>query len=383
MFEMDAKAVLEQAVADCEPECIGISVRNIDDQKSTSPRFLLDKVKEVVANCRELSNASIVLGGAGYSIFPESALAYLEADMGIVGEGEIAFIDLLARLEGGQDLDAVPGLYRRGIGLKSPRTLATSLDELPLPEPSILSSSTSKNKAPWIPVQTRRGCDLNCSYCSTPAIEGTVFRMRSPKRVAAWLENWVAAGYHDFYFVDNTFNLPPEYAKELCQRILDRELTMHWQAIIYPEQVDEELVSLMVAAGCRQVSLGFESGSASILRNLNKQFSPEDVQATSNLFVEHGIERFGFLLLGGPGETRETVEESLSFVDSLELNALRLTAGIRIYPNTPLADAAIRDGLIAPDDDLLRPQFYLTPKLDGWLTDRLQEWAASRSNVML
>ena len=91
MFAMNTEAILTQAIKRLGPECIGISVRNIDDQNIENPRFLLSKVKDVVTTCRAETDAPIVLGGAGYSIFPESALAYLEADMGIEGEGEIAF----------------------------------------------------------------------------------------------------------------------------------------------------------------------------------------------------------------------------------------------------------------------------------------------------
>jgi radical SAM superfamily enzyme YgiQ (UPF0313 family) len=99
MFEMDAEVELKKIIGEVQPEFIGISVRNIDDQHMESPRFLLDKVKGVVTACRDFSDAPVVLGGAGYSIFPVSALTYLDADMGIEGEGEIAFPVLLSRLE--------------------------------------------------------------------------------------------------------------------------------------------------------------------------------------------------------------------------------------------------------------------------------------------
>jgi len=239
MFEMDAKAMLGKVIGEFQPECIGISARNIDDQNMESPRFLLDTVKEVVEACRDLSDAPVVLGGAGYSIFPESALAYLEADIGIEGEGEIAFPVLLGRLEHGHNLSGIPGLYIRGYGLQRSKAFARRLDKLPLPDTSILSVSASKNGESWIPVQTRRGCALKCSYCSTPGIEGSILRKRSPEFVAAWLENWVDAGYTNFFFVDNTFNLPLTYAKEICREILKRGLNMRWRSIIYPKHVDE------------------------------------------------------------------------------------------------------------------------------------------------
>jgi radical SAM superfamily enzyme YgiQ (UPF0313 family) len=383
MFEMDAATVLKKMIAEFRPECIGISVRNIDDQNIETPRFLLDKVKEVVALCRNQTNVLIVLGGAGYSLFPESALAYLEADMGIEGEGEIAFPALLARLENNSDLSGLPGLYARDYGSQQPKTLAQNLDELTLPDISVLSVSASKNREPWIPVQTRRGCALKCSYCSTPSIEGSILRQRSPELVSVWLESWIRAGYTNFFFVDNTFNLPPAYAKEICRRILERGLNMRWRCIIYPKSVDEELVKLMAAAGCRQISLGFESGSEQMLRNMNKRFSLEDVRTTSAMFADHEIERMGFLLLGGPGETRETVEESLAFADSLKLEALRLTAGVRIFPDTQLTKAAENEGAITSQENLLRPRFYLTQGLEGWLSERLKEWRASRPYVIM
>lgn len=157
MFEMDAEVVLQTIIAEFQPECICISVRNIDDQQMESPVFLLDKVKGVVAACRIFSDAPVVLGGAGYSIFPESALTFLEADMGIEGEGENALLALLSRLESGHDPAGIPGLYIRGCGVQSPKAFARRLDDFTLPDTGILSCSASKNRAPWIPVQTRRG----------------------------------------------------------------------------------------------------------------------------------------------------------------------------------------------------------------------------------
>ncbi len=383
MFKMDANVTLENVIAEFRPECIGISVRNIDDQNIEAPQFLLVKVKEVVTACRNLSNVPIVLGGAGYSMFPESVLAYLEADFGIEGEGERALPALLACLENNDDFSEIPGLYSRGHCPHQAKTLSNTLDLFTLPETSLLSASASQNHEPWIPVQTRRGCALGCSYCSTSTIEGLTLRKRSPEVVAGWIEGWVKAGYANFFFVDNTFNLPPAYAKTICRQIIERELDMHWRCIIYPKSVDEELVELMAVAGCRQISLGFESGSEQILKNLNKKFTLEDVTTTSTLFADHGVERMGFLLMGGPGETRESVEESLAFADSLKLDALKLTIGIRIYPDTQLAETARQQGVISSEDNLLYPHFYLSQGLEDWLPEQLKEWQASRPYVIM
>jgi radical SAM superfamily enzyme YgiQ (UPF0313 family) len=383
MFAMDVTATVKDVFSETSPECIGISVRNIDDQDIEARTFLLAKVKEVVAVCRDLSAAPIVLGGAGYSIYPAGVLSYLDADFGIAGEGEIAFPALLTHLENKTDPSGVPGLYARDHGPHRAKMLSNNLDQFKLPEPRILSSSASRSHDPWIPVQTRRGCALTCSYCSTPAIEGSLLRKRSPDVVAAWLERWVSAGYKNFFFVDNTFNLPPDYAKAICRSIIERKVVLHWRGIVYPKGVDEELVGLMSAAGCRQISLGFESGSRQMLKSLNKQFTLTDIRTTAALFADYRIERMGFLLLGGPGETKVSVEESLAFADSLGLDSLRITIGIRIYPGTQLADIAERQGLIGSGNDLLLPQFYLSPDVAEWLPGRLKTWRENRTNVIM
>ncbi len=136
----------------------------------------------------------------------------------------------------------------------------------------------------------------------------------------------------------------------------------------------------MARAGCVEVAFGFESGSRKILRSFNKRFQPEEVRRISEMLDKYGIGRMGFLLLGGPGETRETVEESLEFADSLELEAMKVTTGIRIYPYTALAAAAVAEGVVSPQDDLLRPAFYLAGGLDGWIEETVSGWLKKRPN---
>jgi radical SAM superfamily enzyme YgiQ (UPF0313 family) len=193
-----------------------------------------------------------------------------------------------------------------------------------------------------------------------------------------WIASLEKAGIHQFYFVDNTFNLPPVYAKEICRKLIDSGLSIRWWCILYPNHVDRELVGLMAKAGCEQVSMGFESGSKRILKNMNKRFTLAGIRQISDLLSDHGIKRMGFLLLGSPGETRKSIEESLAFADSLKLDNLKVTAGVRIYPHTSLAQKAIEEGVISSQDDLLLPQFYLAEGLEPWLRDTLKNWAVNR-----
>ena len=173
-------AAVRQAIAEFQPEVIALSIRNVDDQSMQDTKFLLEPVRDVVAACRAASPAKIVVGGTGYSIFPEAALTYLDADYGVCGEGEVVFPTLLERIERGQDVVGLPGLYVCGGQPPTTRIFAEDLDLLPMPEADLWASADPKDPEVWVPVQTRRGCPLACSYCSTPELEGTELRMRSP-----------------------------------------------------------------------------------------------------------------------------------------------------------------------------------------------------------
>ncbi len=380
MTESDLEIALAKAMSGFSPEVIGISIRNVDDQVSSAPRFLLEQARTIVALCKSLSSAPVILGGAGYSMFPESALDYLGADMGIQGEGEGSFVFLLEKLEKGKDPQDVPGLYLKGKGCRTPRTYQLHLDDWPMPDPEIFADSGFKDSSLYLPFQTRRGCPLGCSYCATAAIEGRRIRMRSPEAVVIELGRWRAAGYKRIYFVDNTFNLPSSYALSLCNQITETDLDISWRAIFYPCRTEQPLIQAMARAGCTDVSMGFESGSDRVLAGMGKRFDVADVRQASEMLRDVGISRMGFLLLGGPDETKDSVIESLQFIDSLNLEAMKLTVGIRIYPSTSLAEIARNQGIIKADDDLLKPCFYINTQLESWLRKTLSQWLADRPN---
>lgn len=367
----EPRKAIREAIASARPEVIGISVRNIDDQTRLEPRFLLEKAKEVVEECRANSRASIVLGGAGYSIYPREVLSYLGADFGVRGDGEAAFPELLDRLDKGLDPRGIKGVYVAGDSVDGGLALVADMDTLPLWDEA-LSAYAARNAGDiWVPVQSRRGCPNDCSYCSTASIQGRTIRCRSPRLVVEAMAAIARAGFRRFYFVDNSFNIPEAQAMGLCREIKKHKLDIEWRCILYPHLVSEELVKAMAGAGCVEVSMGFESGSPEVLREMNKRFSPDDVRRTSDMLANYNIRRMGFLLLGGPGETRETVEESLAFAESLGMDQMKATVGIRIYPGTPLARRAVAEGIITSEDQLLRPTFYLAKGLDPWIYARV------------
>ena len=144
--------------------------------------------------------------------------------------------------------------------------------------------------------------------------------------------------------------------------------------------MDKELVEKMADSGCVEVSLGLESGSNIILKKMNKQYRTKDIRQVSALLKECGIRRMGLLLFGGPGETRETVQESLEFVDSLALEMVKVTVGLRIYPGTELASHARQNKNIPSDDSLLFPKFYIENGMGEWIRKTVKAWMKDRPN---
>ncbi len=371
LHEKDPQQAVRRAISEHEPEVIGISVRNIDDQEMEKPHLLVRQVQPMIEECRASSNAPVVLGGPGYSIFPDEVLSYLGADYGISGDGEIVFPALLEEIRKGEDPSGLPGVHARGRKGAAEKEFPDDLNALPLPGAELWSYVDPEIPDLWVPVQSRRGCPNDCSYCSTPLIQGRRIRSRPPRQVAESIEQMARAGFRRFYFVDNSFNIPEPQALELCQLLRNLSMEIEWRCILYPHRVKENLIRSMAEAGCVEVALGFESGCERILRRMNKRFTPGEVREISAMLASRGIRRIGFLLLGGPGETRDSVEESLAFADSLDLDLLRTTVGVRIYPGTPLARMAVEEGMIDSRESLLSPRFYIAPGLKPWIDQRV------------
>jgi radical SAM superfamily enzyme YgiQ (UPF0313 family) len=230
-------------------------------------------------------------------------------------------------------------------------------------------------------IQTKRGCYFECVFCSYPLIEGSKVRMRTPEAVVDEIAEVRAAhGIRHWFFVDNIFNMPIRHAKEICEALIARDVDVEWSGYLNPKFIDEELCALMARSGCRAIEFGTDSGSPTMIANLKKEFDVDDLRHASQLCHKYDLKFCHSLIFGGPGETEQTVLETIALMDELRPTAVIALTGIRVLPGTGMVDIALRDGQIDPDDNLLYPKFYISAGLEDRLVDRIEAYARSHSN---
>ncbi len=375
---------LEQAVRTAAPDVIGISLRNLDSSSYPLNTSYIDDYKTLVDALRRLTGAPLVLGGAGFTVMPTTIMEYLSADIGVVGEGEMAFPWVLGRLAAGEPIASTADFRCDRVGggvCVSPTVRIKRLDLTGEPMRQRFDLHSYYQRGGALNIQTKRGCYFECVFCSYPLIEGSKVRMRSAAAVA----DEIQAMREEFqirhwFFVDNIFNMPMRHCKEICEELAARDLDIEWSGYLNPRFVDEELCRLMARSGCKAIEFGTDSGSATMIRNLKKEFEPEDLRQASALCHRYGLKFCHSLLLGGPGETLDTVNETIDLMDELQPTAVIALVGIRVLPGTGMVEIALRDGQIDPDDNLLYPKFYVSPGLGDELIDRVEAHARSHSN---
>lgn len=379
MMSDDPEADLRNAVAEFSPEVVGVSVRNIDNVVPQRLSWQLGEIHDILAGIRKACAAPIVLGGPAISILQADALSRFDADYAVVGEGEIAFPQLLEAIGRGSGFDAIAGLcYREGDAIRFVEPVRQSRFESSGMADWIQWPAYERGGAAWA-IHTKRGCPLACIYCNYPGMEGRALRRRSAADVVDEIEEVKGRiGPRTFEFTDSTFNIPPAHAIEICEEILRRNLRVKLSAVgINPLGMTRELSVLMKRAGFISLVITPDAANETMLKNLRKGFSVDDVRRSAELARASGIHTTWFFLLGGPGETQETVEQTVSFVEQ-HLNWPRsltiFMTGLRILPRTDLAAWAVENGYVPADRDLTNPAFYFSPQVgERWVLDRINQ----------
>lgn len=388
MVSRDPLGELNHSLENFRPEVVGISVRNIDNVVAQRTVWHLDEVSEIISAIRNRSKAKIVLGGPAVSILGAAALKRLGADFVIVGEGEIAFPRLLDALNGSGNFADIAGLcFHENGKIRSVAPVRETKIGWSGMEQWVRWREYERVGGTWA-VHTKRGCPLACLYCNYPVMEGHGLRRRTAADVVDEIERVITAvGPRTFEFTDSTFNVPESHAISICQEIIRRNLRVNLSAVgVNPMSVSKKLFELMKQAGFISLVITPDSASEKMLRHLRKGFGAEQIRLTAQLAKESKIRCTWFFLLGGPGETRETVEETVSFVEQ-HLNwkkfATVMMTGIRILPGTDLARRSVAENFISPEHDLCEPTFYFEPTLDEqWVLDRINQAIAKNPTIV-
>ena len=387
MFEKDPGAALERACRAFRPDVAGFSLRNIDNNDMRAPASYPAEAASLIASARRACGAKVVLGGAAAAVMPEALLRLTGADWCLLGDAASSFPRFLAALAEGRDPLCVPGACAIADG-------AFSANRPDLSGPA--GAGLFPEFARWVdlrayarqmaavPLKTKLGCPFACVYCTYPAGEGGAYRLCPPETVLRGVRELVGAGVRDIEFVDNVFNSPYDHAREICGLLAENRTGARLHTMeLNPGFTDAPLLAAMGRAGFAGIGVTAESADDGVLAALGKNYGAARLELAASAVREQEIPCLWMFLLGGPGETKETVERTLEFARRRvkHSDTVFFNAGVRLYPGTPLEAAARRDGsLTAPREGMLEPVFYLSPGVEkSWLLETLA--AATRENM--
>lgn len=380
-FEEDADQAVRAAISAFRPDLIGLSIRNIDNLTYGKSINYMPAIRQLMNTIRHAADVPVVAGGSGFSIFPEPVLRYLGLELGIVGEGELAFCLLAGAYEKGGSFDSVPNLCMvrddRFIPAKvGCGSFSDTPERMLLDNPKYLMLGGMGN------IQTKRGCPFTCTYCTYPSIEGRELRLRDAGEVVDELKAMRSQHGIDYaFFVDDIFNFPEEHAAGICEAMIRDEVKMDWTCFATPRGMTPGLAGLMKKAGCKGVEFGSDAGDGETLEAFGKQFTPDDIAHAAECCSRVDLPQAHYIILGGPGERDATLRRTFSLFDRIRPTAVIALTGVRIYPNTPLQLRAVDEGVIAAGDGLFEPVFYLSPEIEAHaLSPVVAEHAGGRSN---
>ena len=367
--------VIKDHLSTRQPEMVGLSFRNADDCFWPSADWFVPGLKNTVDSIRAITDAPIVIGGVGFSIFARPIVEYTGADFGISGDGEAAITELYRQLKAAKRYQDVPGLvWRENNGIKSN----------PPSWPDSISLGTSRkfidnqsyfNRGGQCGLETKRGCNRHCIYCADPLSKGTRPRLRNPSEVADEVESLLLQGIDVLHLCDSEFNVPRDHAYAICEELNSRSLgdKVRWYAYLSPVPFDADLARAMARAGCAGIDFTGDSGSELMLRTYRQQHTREDLAKAVKLCRLNNIKVMIDLLLGGPGETPRTVRETIDFIKQIGPDCAGAALGLRVYPGTAM-EQIIAENLMDPTSsgirrkynghiNLLKPTFYISPAL--------------------
>lgn len=345
----------------------------------TAPTLENDMYGCFLAHAR---GAKTIAFGTHVTPIPRETMApYPALDFVLVGEPDLAIRDLLDHMEGkidqrdenmrgifarhdphyrpsfnedgSVDFSGIKGLaWRRGseIVLNFPRPFIQSLDDLPIPMHELLPLQEYRMpmiKGPFTFIVTSRGCPAGCTYCIKHVSYQYSTRVRSPKLIMEEMWKLKELGIHNIHMYSDLFTVSRDQVMELCQRMIDEKINIRWTSNSRVDYVDEEMLRMMGRAGNYLISWGIESGNEQILKHARKGAYPEKAERALRWAKAAGIKNWGYFIIGLPGETEETIRQTIDFAKKLPLD-IALFHVAAPYPGTPFFFEVVKNGWFRP-----------------------------------
>lgn len=347
ILEANAHDLNHLQIVDCikeySPDLIGI----------TSTTAVIEEAHDIAKLCPE--KIKVIIGGIHASSMPQETLEKFERfDYLVRGEGEFTMLELIQK----RSLSKIRGLSYRNdkkIIHNPDRELNNKLDELPFPAREFLPMnkyfSVGAKQNPSDYILSSRGCPYQCIFCADHLVHGKKFRFRSPENIMKEVEEIYKRGARDWDFVDDNFTFINERVEKFCDLMIEKGLNkkMSWRCAngIRVDRISPKLLKKMKKAGCYMVSLGIESGNEEVLKKMKKSINLEKVRQAVKWCNKIGIETRGLFMFGNLGENRDTMEDTIKFAKSLDLDTATFHITIP-FPNTDYWKIIKKEGEIYP-----------------------------------
>lgn len=338
---------LAQEVRSESPDIIGITCWTIERGQA----FKAARIAKEAA-----SNALVIMGGPHATAFPKHMFLQAPTDYVVLGEGEETIRQLLDVIERGADVSLVKGIAYKRDGecfITERRELINDLNTIPLIMHEQFDyghyNGLHDNERKAAAIITSRGCPFRCAFCSSAVYWGGKYRARSIENILMEIELlYHKLGIRALLFFDDNLVIDRKRCIALCKALCEKQLDLIWAAE-GSVKVDAEMLGWMKRAGCYRIDFGVESGSPTILKNINKPFTVQDTRNAFNLCKEAGIRPNAYLIFGSPGETSQTIRETISLMCEIQPDVGRGRPGVWILPDTEIYELSKRQGIITDE----------------------------------
>ena len=338
-----------------QPDIVGLSLRNIDSVNFNQQESYISAYQAIAEHIRKITDAKIILGGSAFTILPDEMMSAIDADYGIIGEGEQTFCNLIEQIESGNPIQ------NRIIHSNNP----LDGEEIITAGRNIEFAAYYLKKGGMLNIQTKRGCPHRCAYCSYPVLEGRVYRQRPVKEVVDEIEMLINKYNAEYYAItDSVFNDATNDYLLTAEELVRRNISTPWMCFLRPDNFKINEVKLLKRAGLSSIEWGTDCASDTTLAGMQKDFTWDQVVDSNNLFASEDVANGHFIIFGGPGETEKTVKEGLVNISALENSVVFGSIGVRIFPQTKIYERALNEKIINGETNLLEPVYYFSQDVD-------------------